>query len=239
MQAGAPVYKAVVQSEAKKMSSMEGDEAMVYQYIKDAGNEGIWSRHIKARTNLHITVINRTLKTLESKSVVKCVKSVQHPTRKIYMLYDLEPSIEVSGGPWFTDSELDVEFVQLLTNAIERYITTKTWPKTEGQLYPPSYTGYPTAQGIHAWLKSTGLTDVNLGLSDIFALLDVLIYDGRIERRLDGISYKAVKPLVDENWRDGLTETPCGHCSVFNICTSGGIVSPEGCEYYRDWLESF
>lgn len=139
-------YRAVAQNEARLMGDMHGDEAMIYGYIKDAGDEGIWSKHLKLRTNLHITVITRTLKLLESKSLVKSVTSVQYPTRRIYMLYDLTPSIEVSGGPWFTDSELDVEFVQSLSNAIERYLKRKSKPENEEleSIYtPPRILGFP------------------------------------------------------------------------------------------------
>ncbi|CCG81250.1 DNA-directed RNA polymerase III subunit RPC6 [Taphrina deformans PYCC 5710] len=232
------VYKAVSQNEARRMGGMDGDESMVYQYIKSSGNEGIWSRHIKGRTNLHATVITRTLKSLESKSLIKCVRSVQNPTRKIYMLYDLIPSIEVSGGPWFTDSELDVEFVGKLSNAIERFINSKSRPKNKEfeRLFPPSHTGFPTAQGIHEWLRGTGLTDVDLGIADIYALLDVLIYDGKVEKRRDGITYKSVSPLIDDVRPNAFTDMPCGHCPVFNLCQEGGVVSPEGCVYWGDWL---
>ena len=30
------------------------------------------------------------------------------------MLAGLTPSVEITGGPWFTDNELDVEFVDML-----------------------------------------------------------------------------------------------------------------------------
>lgn len=46
----------------------------------------------------------------------------QYPTRKIYMLYHLEPSVEMTGGPWYTDNELDTEFIKLLCSASLRFI---------------------------------------------------------------------------------------------------------------------
>lgn len=46
----------------------------------------------------------------------------QHPTRKIYMLAHLEPSVELTGGPWYTDNELDTEFIKLLSTACLHYI---------------------------------------------------------------------------------------------------------------------
>lgn len=47
---------------------------------------------------------------------------LQHPTRKIYMLDSLEPSIALTGGPWYTDNELDTEFIQHLSDACLKFI---------------------------------------------------------------------------------------------------------------------
>lgn len=81
---------------------------------------GIWTKTLKARTNIHQTNINKYLKSLEGKNLVKSVKSVKHPTRKIYMLEELQPSIELSGGPWYTDNELDTEFIGYLLRGIRK-----------------------------------------------------------------------------------------------------------------------
>lgn len=233
------VYRAISHNEARRIGDMDGDESMIYQYIKAAGDEGIWSRHIKARTNLHATVITRNLKTLESKSLIKCVRSVQNPTRKIYMLYEVTPSIEVSGGPWFTDSELDTEFVEQLSGAIEKFVQSKTDPKgpDSERIYPASHADFPTIETIHRWLQNSKLTDVALGVSDINALLEVLIYDGKVEKRSDGLTYKTVSRMIDDAAPTAFTEMPCGQCPVFNLCQEGGIVSPESCVYWQDWLD--
>ena len=52
----------------------------------------------------------------------------QHPTRKIYMLFHLEPSTEMTGGPWYTDKELDTEFIKLLTAACLKFIRDRVRP---------------------------------------------------------------------------------------------------------------
>lgn len=52
--------------------------------------------------------------------MIKSVKSVKFPTRKIYMLSELQPSIELSGGPWYTDNELDTEFIGVLLRSIHK-----------------------------------------------------------------------------------------------------------------------
>jgi RNA polymerase III subunit RPC34 len=38
------------------------------------------------------------------------------------MMAHLEPSVELTGGPWYTDNELDTEFIKLLCSACLRYI---------------------------------------------------------------------------------------------------------------------
>jgi DNA-directed RNA polymerase III subunit RPC6 len=59
------------------MGSMEGDEGIIYSFIKDSGTEGIWTKQLKTRSNLHQSVMTRCLKNLEQKQLVKVVKSVK------------------------------------------------------------------------------------------------------------------------------------------------------------------
>lgn len=49
----------------------------------------------------------------------------KYPTRKTYILFHLEPSTAVTGGPWYTDNELDTEFIKLLSSACLKFIREK------------------------------------------------------------------------------------------------------------------
>ncbi|PAK71733.1 hypothetical protein B8W95_13235, partial [Staphylococcus pasteuri] len=49
----------------------------------------------------------------------------QTPTRKIYMLTGIAPSVELTGGPWFTDNELDVELVETLKRVVRKFLQQK------------------------------------------------------------------------------------------------------------------
>lgn len=178
-------YVAVSKKEASLLGTMDSNELIIYNHIKEAKNEGIWTKLIKARTNLHQTVMTRCLRLLEQKQLVKSVKSVKFPTRKIYMLYDLTPSIELSGGPWYTDNELDTGFIHELSMACLRYIQAKTWPKDgrSSALYPVSQTqNLPTAHSVYRYLKGARLTDTELEPEHVVALLDLLIYDNEVEK---------------------------------------------------------
>ncbi|SCU98956.1 LADA_0H16424g1_1 [Lachancea dasiensis] len=182
-------FQAVDFAEAQKKAAMTADEALVYSYIEASGREGIWTKTIKARTNLHTHVVLKCLKSLESQRYVKSVKSVKFPTRKIYMLYNLQPSIEVTGGPWFTDSELDVEFINSLLTIVWRFVAERTYPGgfnnfTGGKevLYTSHVNNYASTEDILEFIIGAKVANVELATSDIRSLCQVLVYDDKLEK---------------------------------------------------------
>ncbi|RLV96623.1 DNA-directed RNA polymerase III subunit RPC6 [Spathaspora sp. JA1] len=184
-------FQAVSATEASKITQMTDEEAMVYSYIEASGREGIWTKTIKARTNLHQHIVAKSLKTLENQRYIKSIKSVKHPTRKIYMLYNLQPSIEITGGPWFTDSELDTEFIDSLVTVIWRFAASKTFPSAFSQQanVNPIQATYPVNNSsgsvdldqIMEFIATNKITNIELGLNDIRSLCDVLIFDDKLQ----------------------------------------------------------
>ncbi|KAI0828172.1 RNA polymerase Rpc34 [Trametes gibbosa] len=59
---GAVSFRAVMKKELDVKKDMSGEESMILSYIQAAANEGIWTKHLKAKTELHQTVIDRCLK---------------------------------------------------------------------------------------------------------------------------------------------------------------------------------
>ncbi|CAE6468072.1 unnamed protein product [Rhizoctonia solani] len=181
-------YKAVEKADAKVVGLMDADESIVYKKIQEAKNEGIWTKHLKS-TELHQSIITRALKSLEKKGLVKSIKSVKHPTRKIYILANLQPSVEVSGGPWYNNSEFETEFVKTLCDACLNFIQKRSYPMHKSKsklspraLFPTSQSSrYPTAADVLNFLKSSNITDTPLEISHVESLLQVLIYDGLVE----------------------------------------------------------
>ncbi len=92
----------------------------------------MWTKIIRIKTNLHQTVMQRCLKSLEARSYIKQIKTVKYPNRKMYMLAHLQASEDVTGGPFYTDSTLDDEFVLQVANWTENYVAKRSW------WYPPS-----------------------------------------------------------------------------------------------------
>ena len=64
-------------------------ERVVYQLVKESGNRGIWMRDIRIKTKLSQTILNKTLKSLESKKLIKAVKSVHASKKKVRIVFVL------------------------------------------------------------------------------------------------------------------------------------------------------
>ena len=66
------------------------------------------------------------------------------------MLEGLEPSIALTGGPWYTDNELDTEFIQNLTEACYKFISDLVSISTNQKLQPrlsSSFAELPQTKG--------------------------------------------------------------------------------------------
>lgn len=203
---------------------------LVYQVISQAGNTGIWTRDMKARTNLAQTKITKTLKALEERGLIKAVKSVQNASRKVYMLASLEPAKEITGGPWYgADQQPDREFIEAIRQVAAAYVETRG---REGQL--------ASVEEVAERISTSGVSNQVLQVDDVDGILRTLVYDSVLEMFEVGAppvtKYGVAKVAVPE--AVPLTDCPCGVCPVFNDCHEGGPVAPERCEYYKKWLEA-
>lgn len=254
-------FQAILTLEANKITKMTSDDAMVYQHIEALGREGIWTKTLKAKTNLHQHIVNKCLKLLESQRYIKLVKLVKHPTRKIYMLYNLQPLTDVTGGPWFTDSELDTEFIDSLLLLIWRYVALRSYPQAFQK--PLASTNlFQTLMAdlvvplddIMSFIRDNRVTNIDLLKSDIRDLCDVLVFDDKLEPvKHEDEKFRATWQLVleagfgkqwqDEQYadrvdiqlRDELMGRPY---LIFQWYNSEPVGEPEDTVYLDSWVHS-
>lgn len=103
----------------------DDQERVIYSIIEKAGNKGIWTKDIRYQSNLSLILVNKVLKTMESKKLIKSVKSVSASKKKIYMLYNLEPDRSLTGGAWYSGHEHETEFIDVLNQQCYRYLQEK------------------------------------------------------------------------------------------------------------------
>ncbi|KZT64076.1 hypothetical protein DAEQUDRAFT_747603 [Daedalea quercina L-15889] len=153
-------YRAVSQDEIELKKGLSQEEAMVLDPIRAAATEdtlaifgaGIWTKHIKLKTQLHKTVVDKCLKSLTQKHLIKSfIKLLSDVCLNIIRDRSLP---KLARGP--------AHQVRLL--------------------YPSSYSSYPNAEQILALVKRSRVTETELTIQHIEMLLDVLIVDGKIEK---------------------------------------------------------
>jgi len=232
---------------ATKTKGFDLQEKLVYQIIEEAQNKGIWIRDIRFKSNIQMTQVNKIVKNLESKKLIKAVKSVAASRKKVYMLFNLEPDITVTGGAWYSDQDFESEFVEVLNQQCYKYLEQKAEQAEKMNLDPLAKrnASYSSCYDVWKYISELGISKVQLSEGDIETILNTLVFDGKAEMSLvaDGSSgssssgqrklFRVLRPLLPVT---GLMRTPCGVCPVSDQCRDGGPISPSKCIYMKDWL---
>lgn len=129
------------------------------------------------------------------------------------MLYNLEPTDDVTGGPWYTDNkELDSVFVEDLLQVVVRVVDKRSFPSAKkvprpdgteilvNRFFQPTYRGYATAQDIYEFIIAHNILQDDVketfGISQVHQLLEVACITKQIQKRTDGVTYRSL--LSDE-----------------------------------------
>ncbi|XP_030558970.1 probable DNA-directed RNA polymerase III subunit RPC6 [Drosophila novamexicana] len=217
----------------------DNEEKIVYSIVEEGGNKGIWIRDIRMKSNLNMTQLNKILKNLETKKLIKAVKSVNASKKKVYMLYNMEADRSVTGGAWYQDQDFEVEFVDVLNQQCLRFLQMKREGAEKKRDGPLAFKQMSccTVKEVHKFISDLGISKVNLDEDDLETILKTVVYDGCAERILqsDGTYvYRAVNlPLP----APGLVQMPCGICPVIKNCSNCGDVTAINCQYMNDWLD--
>lgn len=221
----------------KLIKSVTNEEKIVYKTIEEVENKGIWIGDIKRKTNLTHTQLQQILKNLEAKQLIKNVKSKNN--RKMYMLYHLESDIFTS-NVWYQNNDIETEFIDVLSQQCYRFLKEKREKIESCHIGPIATRNAMSASSQEVWkfISDLGISKVELSVRDIEMILNILIYDGKIERIFsdDKNLYKSIRPLVN---LPGLMRSPCGLCPVIKQCGDNdkGTFTPINCQYLREWLE--
>lgn len=99
---------------------------MVYSLIDDSGGDGIWSQTLQKRLNMHDSVLKNALKQLQTKGLIAPFKNVEHPNKKMFIKASIRPSDRATGGPWYTDQNLDEAFIEDLQHVVFDFLKHQT-----------------------------------------------------------------------------------------------------------------
>lgn len=115
-----------------RLRRLTPDERLLYHHIDQVQAEGIWSKALRARTNVTQQILTKCLKSLESKDLVQSVMSVKFPNRKMYLLKHLRPSEDIAGGPWQSEGDFDTALIETISGIVAQYIENETCIRVPG-----------------------------------------------------------------------------------------------------------
>ncbi|KAF7143708.1 hypothetical protein RHSIM_Rhsim05G0080000 [Rhododendron simsii] len=211
-------------------------ESVLLSLIKSKGDMGIWKADMKRETNLPEPVVNKALKILQGRNLIKEVVNVKSKGRKHYMATEFQPSKEVTGGSWYADGVLDIEYIRVLRESCLRIIKKMKVATTEG---------------ISEFITRNKITKADCTRQQIEEILSSMVLDNEIiEVKSTGLGEYHKIPIGTDCYRaasgmglgqgakiGAMASIPCGVCPRVNQCTPDGIISPKTCIYYEKWLD--
>lgn len=238
------------------------EERIIYQAIETAGNKGIWNREIRNKTQVPLKQMSKVLKNLETKKLIKAVKSVTASKKKLYMLYGLEPDKSVTGGAWYSGTEFESEYVQILHEQCYQFVKRRLQSSEVPSDFVESRNlTLVSSSEVKDYIDKLKISNVILTLQDIEMVLETIVYDGLIEKiavvkkpdltipivadkvltsddeesEVGHVTYyyRALSKLVESS---GIMRVPCGQCPYIHECRPAAVINPSMCLYLERWF---
>ena len=206
---GEVVYQGLSENHASSMMKLQGEDILVLQIVREAGEKGVWNGDIKAKTAIPILRINKHLTNLEKQRLVFS-KSVNH-NKKMWFLEGISPADDVTGGFLFADQEFDKGLMKDLFAQIKMLLSDRASSPKE----------------ILSYVKQQ--VNKNMTEANIAELLQSMLALGEIEEhagKFRANSEYCVDPII----------IPCIACPLRFECRADGVVNPADCEYLNSWL---
>mmetsp|Transcript_25832 Transcript_25832/g.50485 ORF Transcript_25832/g.50485 Transcript_25832/m.50485 type:complete len:328 (-) Transcript_25832:9-992(-) len=161
----------VAQQQVERFGGLSANELLVYQKIEEARNRGLFQKDLKAKTGItNPNIIKSIIDKLVRRRLIKDFTSVHTGKKKMYILADLEPSAELTGGNWYTNGELDVDLVDTCYKMAHALFKSK---QGEGA----------TVKEVQSFIlvKSKGVIKCDLTCEEVLQLVGTLVYDGLLQ----------------------------------------------------------
>lgn len=264
------IYRAVTSKTSTNHSAVNNanisiEERAVYAIVESAGSKGIWNREIRNQTKLPLNQMSKALKNLETKKLIKAVKSVTASKKKLYMLYGLEPDKSVTGGAWYSGTEFESEYVQVLHEQCYNFVKRKLVVSESNKDFVESRnSSLVSSLDVKEYIDNLKISNVKLSLQDIEMVLETIVFDGLIEKisvkkktdsnKLAERGGDKIMAMSDDEEPEnsdtsnyyralaklvessGVIRVPCGQCPYIHECRPGAVISPENCLYFDRWF---
>ena len=179
---GGAYFKYVSEDQAAKYKYLTSEELRIIQFIEDAGSQGIQLKLLLASTGLQKKKIDDILKKLSKSGAIKSMKSASKGNSTVWLLADVEPGHEVTGGLAGTD-HFDLTRIETVCERVEARA------RQQGRI---------SHRELLIHIKQLGeLNTDQLRDEDINQIIQSMVFDQRLEQVPDQGQQKVYKAA---NW---------------------------------------
>jgi len=240
---GEILFKYRTEREASKFRDLTPEEVHTYSLIIDSGPNGISTNEVKSKLGMNMNLLNKILKKLEKKLLIKSLKMVNMKNKKIWIGYDIEPSQEVTGGIWCSNQEFDKNLVEVIKQKCLEYLER---------------TKIANRKDFIICIKSIGIIQSEIKEDDIQKIINLLVFDDKIEPIFPNVSIKLSnkmnillkknEPILNQvkykissayEPKTMLNSLPCTYCRVFRECQIGNVINPIDCPWMQEYIKYF
>jgi DNA-directed RNA polymerase III subunit RPC6 len=174
--------------------------------------------------------VTKALNQLVGQQRIKDIRCFTNKAKKLYMLYELEPSANVTGGTFYTEArDIDSAFIDAVRGRVTQYIQQKA---------------AASVSQIKSFLDADAQMK-RLSMHDVEVIVGSLELDGVIER-ISGtsefelsVSRSVTRHGLGNSPGALLTHFPCVGCPYLERCGAAGVgpVNPISCTYLTTWLQ--
>ncbi|XP_058112418.1 uncharacterized protein LOC131255653 isoform X2 [Magnolia sinica] len=192
----------------------------LYDLIKSKEGMGIFFTDMRRETGLQDVILKKSLKSLQSKNLIKDVPNIHSKGRKHYMAVEFEPSKEVTGGSWYSEGKLDTDLIKIMKDQCLKHIDKLKVATIEGML---------------EFLRRSGAFKIEFSTQQIAEIVQSLVLDNEIEEvKSTGTGDFAFVPLGKVCYRRSdrrhsvagvMSSIPCGVCPRIRECTPDGLAT--------------
>jgi DNA-directed RNA polymerase III subunit RPC6 len=219
------VFIPIAEELASRFQDLSDEHRAVYKLVSDAASQGIWAKDLASKSKIPAGTLARLTKTLEHRKLIKQITPAQYRSRKVWMLFELEPNTELSGGSWYKDGQIDSELIDRLRSSTLEYISNCDEPVS--------------AEDVQAFLVSQ---QWSRSIENVESIIRTLVLDR--ERSVVAPLSMNGSNLYHIRRKSGLrnlsssffSQIPCVSCPVRNQCSPGNNISPETCQYMNRWV---
>ena len=212
--------------------SLSKEQAQIFDIIASAGQDGIWIKSIRQKSNVSDARIRKIIEKLISQGHISQVRNLKARHKKVYILSRYQSDRDNYIDIWSPENNFYPELLEMLFQAAIHYTIDRK-----------SLTSRQFCKIIQSNPLISRSSNLQFSDNQAYKILNGLVYQGTLyiePNQTTGSLFDLVFQF-NPNWlaknRSILNTVPCTKCHLRGQCGSPkDEINPLHCEYWAQWL---